>query len=156
MIIEIINPSDPYTMETDSREGAALAALLLGQGKMGLEEIDGEFSMPIFLFGSAADVDAWLQEQFKCDMAGLTKAFRVQAAEALESVVIGRKADRAAYSKALSLIDDPEKRLQWKEHWLEERRSSMNNIGAKADRIAARLREMIAAEREAAPEVPRG
>jgi len=56
-------------------------------------------------------------------------------------VLIGDAAHRKAFEKGLELIDDPVKREQWREHWLDERRTSMNNIGGRAWGLAKRLRD---------------
>jgi len=53
MLFEIINPSDPYTIEANALEIAAVACCILGEGKYTLREITGDKSgyVPTFLVG---------------------------------------------------------------------------------------------------------
>lgn len=119
MKFEIINPSDPYTMETDDLQIAAVAVCLLGDGKYAAKEIDGDTGqdVPIFLFGG---VDEWFTEKFGMDYgetASHTLNNRNDAlARAFESVTLGRA-----------------------------ERSSLNDIGGRAQAIAKAIREKAAA-----------
>lgn len=66
MKFEIVNPSDPYTMEADDLQIAAVAVCLLGNGKYmakGQGRDDGQ-DVPFFLFGG---VDEWFIEKFGMD-----------------------------------------------------------------------------------------
>lgn len=144
---EIINPSDPYTMEADDFEVATVACYTLGGGRMGLREIGGAArTVPVMLFGWDR---AWFAEHFGCDELVLVQRVRSTKADALasafESCMIGRASDRASYRKGLELIDDPEKRLAWRDHWHDERRSSLNDIGRVAWEMAASIRKGMAA-----------
>ena len=38
----------------------------------------------------------------------------------------------ASFNKGMDLIDDPIKKEEWQQHWLDERRTSLNNICARA------------------------
>ena len=60
-VFEIINPSDPYTLKAESLDVAAIAVILMGQGKYCLKEIGGEREVPFFMFGGA---DKWFQDNF--------------------------------------------------------------------------------------------
>ena len=52
MLFEIINPSDPYTLETDSYAAAVAAVCILGEGKYGLDPIGCDVpKVPLALFG---------------------------------------------------------------------------------------------------------
>jgi hypothetical protein len=113
MKYEIINPSDPYTIEHSDFLALAAACVLLGNGQYGLQPIghDGE-RVPIFIFGGfeawwaahspEADIDDYIEKN--------TQAI----AEAMESV---------------SLTSG--------------RRSSLNDIGGRAKKWAAHLRSGI-------------
>jgi len=51
---EIVNPSDPYTIETDDFAAACVATILLGVGKYALDEKGGEKrQMPLLFLGGA-------------------------------------------------------------------------------------------------------
>lgn len=141
MLFEIINPSDPYTIEAPDLKVAAVACVLLGNGKLGFQGIDCEAEVPLFLFGG---YDEWFTKHcggdFKSVMAQVTESRLSELADCLDSVLIGDAAHRKSFQKGLELIDDPVKR----EHWLDERRSSMDNIGGHAWSIAKQLREKAA------------
>ncbi len=139
MIFEIINPSDVYTLKADDFETACLAAVGLGLGKYGLRQIGGELEMPIFLFGGLEYLESWWQSQFKHSFKD--EAPGIAVADCLDTVLIGKAASRASYEKGLELIADPVKQAEWRDHWHEERRSSMNDIGARAWLMAARIRQ---------------
>lgn len=140
MIFEIINPSDKYTLKSDSFEVACLVTLALGTGKYGLSQIDGEMEMPIFAFGGSEYLETWWQEKFGHPFTQEQSPGQ-EAIECFESVLIGGAQSRASFEKGLELIDDPEKRKAWRDHWHNERRSSMNDIGSRAWATAARLRQ---------------
>lgn len=55
MIWEISNPFDPYTIETDSFQAALAAVLIVGQGRYGLNPLDGGPKMFPVLFGDLPD-----------------------------------------------------------------------------------------------------
>lgn len=117
MRFNIVNPSDPYTMEADDLEVAAVAVCLIGEGKYPLEALGDDSnkgnSVPAFLFGGH---DEWFQARFGGTFeAVLTRSImeRTDAlARALESVKLGS-----------------------------ERRSSLNDIGARAQAYAQAVRE---------------
>ena len=143
MLYEIINMSDPYTIEAHSLDVATVACLFLGRGQYAFEPIADTKTegVPMFLFGGTEE---WCQKQFGESLQSLIHRVSTTEASALaqclESCLIGSAKDRVIYSDALELIDDPQKREQWRNKWLEDRRSSMNNIGARAFSMAAKLR----------------
>lgn len=139
----IANPSDPYTICADDLAVAAVACWLLGSGHYAFTNVeDPKDEVPIFLFGGQ---DAWTKEKFDMNAEGLIKDVLANKREALiaclDSTLIGRPSDRASYEKGLELIDDPDKRKAWRDHWHDERRSSLNDIGGRAYDLAERLRQ---------------
>ena len=132
-IWEIINPSDKYTMVAESFEVAAVACCFLGNGQYGAEEVDGERRVPIFIYG---DVDAWFHKQFGASFDECAERSQTEAAAALGTVIIGDAAGRDAYESGLALIDDPKKKKQWRDRWHDKRRSSMNDIGKRAQQLS--------------------
>lgn len=142
MIFEIINPSDKYTIESDSWETAAVATLMIGEGQYALDGCDNEHRMGLFLFGGA---DKFLMDEFGIDINKFSEyvhAHKKELADCLDTVMIGGKSDRESYKKGLELIKDADARKEWRDHWHDQRRSSMNNIGAYAWQMAERLRAM--------------
>jgi len=137
-LLEIVNPSDPYTISGDDEEAACLAALLLGSGKYGLADEQGEQVMPIFLLGGCKE---WVREKYGKDVEEWASGFpRDRLAAALESVVIGSFRARREADRLLAYITDPDKRAAWLAERHDDRRSSMNDIGGRAVRMAARCR----------------
>ena len=121
----ISNPSDHYTIVGDF-EAVACATLLLGQGGYGLQPLSGDHSgLPIFLFGG---FDAWAKEQWPTEGFGdvLTRR-RTDIADALDTVLIG---DRALFEKS---------GMTW-EAWQDHHRSSLNDIGTRARKMAQHMR----------------
>lgn len=114
MKFNLVNPSDPYTLETDDLQIAAVACCLLGNGKYGLTGLgnDAGQDVPVFLLGGH---DEWFVSKFGMsyeDTATHALNHRNDAlARAFESVTLGR-----------------------------DKRSSINNIGEKARDIAQAIR----------------
>lgn len=145
MLFEIINPSDPYTMRAESFQEAAVAICLLGEGRYGLQEIDGEHEVPIFLFGGANE---WFTKTFGHDVEDCYKrADWSRIADVLGSVTIGSETDLKIYERTMAALTDPDSREKFAEIWLDERRSSMNNIGRRAQALAKNLREKVEKEK---------
>ena len=135
MIFEIINPSDKYTIETDSWKVAAKAGLLLGRGQYSLQEIGGEHELPIFLFGG---LEEWIQDEFDTDIDGLMASVdNLDLATCLDSIVVG---DRKNYLLGLGDKTGKEAEAFWAA-WHDHNCSSMNDIGSYSKRYAAKLRE---------------
>lgn len=137
MEYELHNPSDPYTFIAESREVAAIAVALISTAfGADTQDENPENHVPIFLFGG---FDGWYKETFGREpMEGLN-ALRDKVIEALSSFMLGHFEDRARYNAALEAITDPEKREQFIEKW-QDGRSSLNDIGGKAHRIAKRMK----------------
>lgn len=88
MIYEIINPSDPYTIEGDDIAVVCVATAILGEGAYGLQTADGAEVMPILLFGRD---ETWFPERFGASFSELLQATpRDVLAACLESVKLGR------------------------------------------------------------------
>lgn len=141
-IWDIINPSDPYTLETDDHDVAAVVCSILGNGGYGLKEINGDRRVPLMLF--AADV-VWFESTFRMTAAALFDAVmstkRDAVIAALDSVVIGSAVDRKTYFGALEHVSDPAVRDAWCETWHNDRRSSTNDIGKLSWDMARQMRE---------------
>jgi hypothetical protein len=142
MIYEIINMSDHYTIEAKSLEAAFVACLLLGDGQYSFEPVEkgeGE-KVPLFMMGGIKD---WSLEHFGAHYDAVVARMttepekRAELAECLDSCIIG---NRATYLAASELMD-PSKRDQWRTKWHDINRSSMNDIGGRAYKMAAKLRE---------------
>lgn len=131
MICEIINPSDKYTLITDDFKLAAVAVAILGNGKYGLKNIDGDESSPV-LFGW----ESWFQEQGIEDLSKYIDDHKTDIAMILDTVLIG---DRSDVENTLPLIAE-DQRQKWLDDRHDRKRSSMNDIGKAAKSIAKALR----------------
>ena len=114
MKFNLINPSDPYTMEADDLEVAAVAVCFLGSGRYALEGIgaDAGHDVPIFLFNGH---DEWFVSKFGTNFEDTSTHVVDHRADALarafDSVTLGR-----------------------------EQRSSLNNIKATAQALSNAVR----------------
>jgi hypothetical protein len=153
MLYEIINFSDSYTFEADDHEIAALAMILVSEGRYGCREVDdrgqeGKFTLPPLIFSGARAIDTYFKAQFGRTLdesIELLKASRLEElAKCYESVVLGSAKDRLLFKSALDKIDDPAKKQAFLKEWDDKKRSSLNNIGAACQQMALTTRELIA------------
>jgi hypothetical protein len=157
VLYEIINMSDPYTIEAKSLDVALVACLFLGRGQYSFKPLnsDDAAGVPMFLFGGT---EKWCQQflgeglESVVDRVTTDAAKRAELAECFDSCLIGRGEDRETYRAGLDLIDDPDKRELWRRKWHEDRLSSMNDIGGRAYKMAAKLRDGQANPIVAAPQ----
>lgn len=142
MIYELINPSDSYTFYADDPKVAVSVALLVGSGKMGLEDETGNGDYPAMqLFCDADVVEKKLTQYFGQPWGDWMKGHRVEIADALETVItLGRK-ERHAYDEALKRIDDPVKREAYRVSIHDKNCTSLSDFGTYAWKLAKRLRE---------------
>lgn len=138
MICVIDNPSDPYTLETDDFLTAAIAVFVLGNGKLGLSS-DSEMT-PV-LFGWPEWLAAHDLPLSQVETYILTH--RLAIADILDTVLIGGASDRAICKKTQELMSAQDYAV-WLAHWSDVKRSSVNDIGARAKRLAACLRRQQA------------
>ena len=140
MICEIINPSDTYTIKSDDVESMQLATLILGGGKYGLCDADGETIMPVLLFGAKE----WIEEQFgvrEDNLANYIEERSPQIADCLDSVLIGSFSSRDVIEHVLSKVPDEKDREEILTKHHDTKRTSMNDIGARAKAMAKSLRD---------------
>lgn len=118
MRFDLVNPSDPYTLEADDLEVAAVACCLLGNGKYGLTGLgeDAGQDVPVFLLGGH---DEWFVKKFGMD-------YETTATHCLEH----RNDDLARAFESVKLG--------------RAERSSLNDIGGKARDIAQAIRRKAA------------
>lgn len=140
MVYEIVNPSDAYTMVADDFKVAAAACLLLGQGAYSIHNADRSEDMPLFLFGGA---DEWVEKTFGSFDEYLLGHLE-EIAACLDSVMSCGFRERVNFDAAMAAIEDPAKREAYRLQVHDTNRSSLNDIGAKAWRMAGRCREKLA------------
>lgn len=139
MIYRLANPSDPYTLETDSFKVACAASFLLGSGHYPLDPVEqGGESLPFLL--TFDDAIEWVGNRFVCTFDELVDSVdRTLLAECLESVLIG---DRNLYEAAIKHIP-PSERATFHQEWHEKNRSSLNDIGHRAWGMAKTIRKNL-------------
>lgn len=139
-LYKIINPSDLYTFKAPDFKSACVAMCILGSGNYGIKEIDNNKgdSMPPFVL---VDVDEWFKQTFGKDFRETyPEVSKSVLADIMESVLIGNAEDRKIFGNAILIIPEDE-RKKWKEVYHDRRRSSMNDIGRRAQTWAKSLRE---------------
>lgn len=144
-IYEIINPSDKYTFRAKDDTVAFAVVLLLGEGKYACLRVgDGETIGGMLAFASKEVVDKIMSDFFG-DIGTWLKENRSDMIEAFDSVLCMGASDRTLYEEAIKDKTGDE-RIAFRDKVHDERRSSMNNIGAFAWRYAAAYREAQAKE----------
>lgn len=135
-LYNLINPSDPYTFRTEDQETAALAVFCLGPA-YGAENLSGTGSgdVPVLLF---SDPKVWYQEQFGRTPDEGLEAKKPAVIRALKSFILGNERDRKRYEAAMACIREPERREVFVREW-RDGRTSMNNIGLRAEKMAEAL-----------------
>jgi len=135
MLCEIIDPSDPYTMECETFLIGAAAVCLLGGGQLGLHSEDESQQTPI--------LSGW-KDWFACqgvpDLAAFLTENNDAIADTLASVRIGRAKERWAEAVAVKHMTAPAA-AEYRAEIHDLRRSSMNDLGRAAWKLAERLRE---------------
>lgn len=144
MLFEIINPSDPYTMEAPDLEIAACAVCLLGSGQYGLKELSGDKSghVPVFLFGGH---DEWFSKQFGKDFGATLNAVLVARrqvlAGALASVRVGDAALRREFDAELAKLAADDEAAMFLTVFHDSKRNSVNDIGRHAWQLGVAILE---------------
>lgn len=141
IIYEISNPSDAYTIAAPNLETAAIAVLFLGEGAYGLLDTEGNQAMPIFLLGGHEE---WFQGKFGGDFNTVFhRVGYIAIADCLDTILLGDVADREVYDAALEAAR-PSGIVSFQSAWDKAHRSSVNDIGAGAKRLASGFRELAA------------
>jgi uncharacterized Rossmann fold enzyme len=133
VLYEIINPSDPITVEADDETVACVSVLVIGEGRYGLKDQDGRTVCPLFLFGGAME---WLAKR-GVEIQSYLRDHETEIVACLESAAIGSVADRIGIIAAIGATGDKRAALR---RWNESRRTSVNDICGCAHRFAQRLR----------------
>lgn len=137
-IYKIENPSDAYTLKADDPKVAQMATLLLGQGAYGLTDEQDNTVLPIFLLGGGSE---WLAREFGDHKTWIAEHL-AELADCLESVIIGGFSARRDVDDALSCMPE-DQRADYLKRRHDRQRSSMNDIGQRAQELARALREKL-------------
>lgn len=135
MLYELVNPSAPYVFQADSFPVAVTTAWLISaiyEAKP--EDGDDYFGIPAFMEDPVKEY----KEQFGDSIEDFINKHNAEIVHALQSLMLGGFKDYRQYLLAVEMIDDPEKLMAFRERW-NDGRSSMNNIGKCAEKIACLL-----------------
>jgi hypothetical protein len=138
MLYEVNNPSDPISFECEDDTVAAVAGLFLGEGFYGVEDEQGKRVLPVLAFGGEASLQAWLKEQ-KLNLDEFMAIRSLDVAACLESTMVAQPGMRAAVLAAIG-TEDPNERLAAIRRFNDKKRSSLNDIAARAHAMAKALR----------------
>lgn len=139
MLAEIINPSDAVCIEHADPLVLAVAILILGEGHYGAEAEEGDIDCPIFLFGG---FEAWWAKKEIGTFGDYIGTHGTDIAAALDTVTYGHFRDYREAQDAIAKMS-PEDGAAWMAKRNDARRSSMNNIGARAALLAKRFRATV-------------
>ncbi|MFA3512355.1 hypothetical protein [Acinetobacter baumannii] len=133
MIFELINPSDKCTFEAPNLKIAAIVTCVLGNGQYSAKGMQHDLDVPFFLFGGHEE---WFVSRFGTNfeetLIQVRNAEKKDLVDSFNSVLLGSYLDRTAFFKAYNLIKDPAEQNKWRRQWLDERRSSFNNVCERA------------------------
>jgi len=141
MLYELINPSDAYTFHADDPLVAQAVAVLVGSGKMGLDDEEGNSYPTLLLFEK--DVEAKLQEIFGKPMNEYVEDHHAELATALDSVMSVGRRERKNYDAALVRMP-PEQHESYRDEVHDRNRTSMSDFGTYAWQLAAQCRKKLA------------
>ena len=140
MVYEIVNMSDPYTIEAATLDVAFVACVFLGRGQYAFEpQEEGATAIPMFFGGTEDWCQTNLHQSLEQVVDRVTREKAAELAACFESCIYGKPGRRALFLLAWSLIEDAAKQAIWREAW-QDQRSSMNDIGGRAQEMAKRLR----------------
>jgi len=142
---ELVNPSDAYTFQAPTLLIAACATVLIGRGKYAAHPEDGKGEkneeVPMFFFGG---VEEWFKEKGVESLGDYINAHREEVATCLDTFLIGDMKERKAFDRLIGCISNPEEKEKARLAFHDEKRSSMNNIGEYAWKLAKELRASAA------------
>jgi len=142
IVCEIINPSDPYTIEVPDKITAFACMALLSGGKYGLIDSNGISYIDIHWLDPD---DSFIQKEIGMTLEQAGQWFekpenKIRVAEALDSVVIGNEDARKFFGVETAGMNQDEF-MAARKKLNDERRSSLNDIGGAAWAIAENLRK---------------
>lgn len=150
-VYEIINPSDPYTFRASDDKVAEAVVLLVGDGAYGCLRVEDDETIGRMLaFIGKGEAEKYIEENFG-NLGDYLRANKDEIIAALDSVLCMSAGQRFTYESALELIEGEEKKKAYRDGVHDKLRSSMNDIGAYAWKLAARFREAEEEEKRLPP-----
>jgi len=134
---ELINPSDKITFTGDDFKLVVIAVCLVGNGFYAGEEINGSRVAPVFIFGGC---DEWFIKNFGSNFEdNFNSSDKEKLANILDSFLVADWQEHQEFTETAKELSINE----WKAFrtvYCTDKRSSINNICAKAWLIAEHLR----------------
>lgn len=124
MLYELITPSDPITFKAPNDKIAIAVAILLGHGKAGCHNEQGESLPTMYLFHP--DPMPEIEKDLGAPFDTFFDAHAKEIAESLLSFAYGNIEDRRQYDDAVEAITDPEKLKAFKAKHEDRNRTSMS------------------------------
>lgn len=144
MLYELINPSDPYTCRADDPKAAMAVALVLGNGKMGLRDQEGEEYATLIMFMKEDALEEHLVHLFgEGGLGGFMEANAPAVADCLDSVMSVGFSERRTFDEAIKAIESDDRRDEYRAKIHDANRSSVNDFASYAWKYAASLRETM-------------
>jgi hypothetical protein len=125
MIYELIQPSDPIHFKAESDKIAYFCALILGNGKAGIERADGaKCESPLYVFhpDPMPEIEAYLGGM----IADFGDQNCAEIAACFASFAYGSQAEYRTYCEAVNSITDPENLKAFQDWHEDKNRSSMS------------------------------
>lgn len=139
-LLEIINPSDAYTISGEDIDAAILGTIYLGGGSYALKDEAGNSVLPLFLLGG---VEEWFEKHRGLSFEAFAGSIpHERVAVALDSVLIGDFHDRRDHERVVQHITDKKELAAEMAKRHDAKRSSLNDIGGRAVQWAERLRTL--------------
>lgn len=124
MIYEFITPSDAITFVADDEKLAIAVAIVLGKGKAGCSDENGNDLPTMYLFSK--DPDKEISDKLGMPLKKFWEDNRENIITCLESFAYGNIRERKGYDDAIEAITDPVKLKEFKAKHEDRNRSSMN------------------------------
>lgn len=140
MIYKLINPSDPYTFSSASREVAALTVFLISTNYSAeTENEDEEHAIPLFMFGGA---EKWYKDTFgRNTYDGLLENVD-EVRQSLCSFIYGNFEMRRQFLKSLKNVK-PDKIFEYQQKYNSSCNTGLTNIAEVAYQRSCELDDAV-------------
>jgi hypothetical protein len=141
ILYELVNPSDPYSFFAISDKVAAAVGIVLGEGAYAVRRHDNsERILPTLRFIHPANQGEFMRETFPEGLEPFLLGSSQEIAGALDSVACISPAERADYEMCVARLASDELRQGSKLRIHDKNRSSLNDIGRRAWKMAEYFR----------------
>lgn len=139
---EIISPCDEVTLQGEFVP-CAVATLLLGEGQLGLDEVEGDRSFPILLFAGDETMDR-IRDALGIDLKEYLADHKPEIIAALRTAVAGK---RDSYELAVGHIE-PGNLDAFTAEWNDRNTGSLNDIAGGCIQLADSMERRMTEDQE--------